>query len=170
VRVLGRFGFKESKLQTIQFEPESEVAQIEMSCFESCPLASICIPRSVRQIGDCCFSSCTDLETVTFEPGSQVIHIGNASFCSCPVKIVAPPPSIEVIGKSFFDRCTNLQTLAFDSQAKLKEIDGFNSCQMLEKIEVPASVEVVTGFNGLVPDHTPCGIKAITFAKDSHAK
>jgi hypothetical protein len=31
-------------------------------------------------------------------------------------------------------------------------------------------VEVVTGFNALVPDHTPCGIRAITFAKDSHAK
>jgi hypothetical protein len=55
-----------------------------MNAFTNCRrLSSICIPSSVVELGESCFTSCQSLSKVTFESGSRLSEIGDQAFAGC---------------------------------------------------------------------------------------
>ncbi len=58
-------------LQSVTFEPNSELTKIKNSTFELFPaLQSIEIPANVQTIGSCAFSNYAKLEEINFQEGS----------------------------------------------------------------------------------------------------
>jgi hypothetical protein len=56
----------------VTFAPGSHLLEIGESAFASCTsLTSICIPASVRHIGDKCFAGCRSMRNFQFEDGCR---------------------------------------------------------------------------------------------------
>ena len=71
-------------LVKVTFAQPSSIEDILGSAFAGddeggCAFAEICIPNSVRQIGEKCFYNCL-LSRVTFSSGSHLVSIGESAF------------------------------------------------------------------------------------------
>ena len=62
------------------FEPDSRLERIGNTCFESCGLVEMVIPRSVRSIEYLAFCNCQDFRSLRFEEGSQISSVGVRAF------------------------------------------------------------------------------------------
>jgi hypothetical protein len=83
-------------------------------------LRSICIPRSVAQIGFKCFESCPVLSTVSFESDSHLASIGRSAFDRCEsLTAIWLPRSIKRICDDCFALCSRLCEVAFEADSAL---------------------------------------------------
>jgi CheY-like chemotaxis protein len=109
------------------------------------------------------FCACESLEEVVFAPMSQMKSISGFNWCSS-LATIKIPEDVESIDGFNYDpddddnqRCLDcddfedltldrksLRDVTFAPNAKLRVIRGFRECELLERIEVPASVEVIS--------------------------
>jgi hypothetical protein len=76
------------------FEPDSRLSTIGTSAFLGCSsLSSVCLPSSVRRMGNYVFAHCTSLSQVTFQPHSRLSDVGVRVFANCPTLPVKSIPS-----------------------------------------------------------------------------
>jgi hypothetical protein len=61
--------------------------------FESSSLNSICLPASIKTIGEFCFAGCSSLSSVTFEPGAKLSKLGRAVFQRSSLETIFIPSS-----------------------------------------------------------------------------
>jgi hypothetical protein len=73
------------------------------------------------------------------------------------------PASVEVIDRLDFYGCQVLVEISFVPDGKLCEIRGFQNCVKLAKVGIPASVFLVSGFNGCV------SLRHLEFEPRNHA-
>jgi hypothetical protein len=105
IETLGPFCCAEHwKLNTVEFEPDSNLQTIGESAFDSwLSLESIWIPSSVEILRKHCFFFCSNLRTVTFGPESALRVIEEEAFgCRRSLTLVSVPASAEVIHQSPF--------------------------------------------------------------------
>jgi hypothetical protein len=107
-------------------------------------LRSVCIPWSVKIIGDRCFSNCWHLSEVTFERGSVLRGIGAGAFEYTALRRVQIPSSVEHIGEYSFGCCFELSAVTFESVSKLRRIEkeAFTGTA-LRSIQIPSSVAFI---------------------------
>jgi hypothetical protein len=148
IRILGSCCFSWTQMESLGFESECQVKQIEESCFTQSSLKAICIPRSVEVIGKRAFSRCRGLEVLTFETQSKLKRLDDECFASCAFKSICIPGSIEIIGKSCFSSCELLIDVTFETGSQLKVIDDncFDGCPV-RSIQLPHGIRV--GANAL---------------------
>lgn len=134
--------------------------------FSGAQITKLYIPSSVVFINDGAFSQCTKLETVVFEDGDKEIRCRRAyyrtggnggtlynwgAFCDSPLKEC-------YIGRPFNLTSDNSNALVGpfnDSQVEkvtisqtLTTLCDIYRCPNLKEIDIPASVEEITGFKG----------------------
>lgn len=162
-------------LETITFPKNCSITVLEDYVFESCPITSIEIPKSVITLKSA-FAYCNKLENVTFETGTQLKGIIGCNYAchafqDCPIKSITIPASVETLEDAFGTHSykTALESVMFEEGSKLKEIgymafknclfteftipagvvtigsEAFSGCDNLEEITIPDSV---TAFEG----------------------
>ena len=106
---------------------------------------------NVTTIGKDAFRDCTFIESIQFPEG--LTSFSESSFYGCTsLTEIHLPDSLIYTGNNSFGGCTNLKTVTFGENSKLKNIDygTFISCTSLESINIPNTVELISGyaFNG----------------------
>jgi hypothetical protein len=104
--------------------------------------------------------------------------------------LISIPSCIEVIRETAFENWSNFDAgwdfrsnyangtdedyvtleVSFEPGSRLKILGGFNDCA-IESITIPASVEVISGFNGVISGSYPhYGVQRVLFEANSHLK
>jgi hypothetical protein len=101
VEVLSKYFFTGSTVETVTFEANSRLRQIESGAFCECvSLKSICIPSSVEELTAKCFSG-SSIETLSFDCNSKLRRIEKRTFSGCSsLKSIYFPASLEHIDVS----------------------------------------------------------------------
>jgi hypothetical protein len=150
LEMLRKSCFKRLKLESITFESESRLTRIEESCFSSCSLKSISIPRngdfiagSAFEGGDCC-SVTADENNYRFSIDQYVIadtiERRLVRYFGDSFRIVAIWEEVEILGESCFAK-SKLESITFESKSRLTRIEEkcFSFCS-LKLISTPRNV------------------------------
>jgi hypothetical protein len=129
-------------------------------------LEQICIPASVKRLGQNCFEGYRSLRRVAIEFGSQLSVIGDSAFRACSsLSSIHIRSSVETLSEHCFCECGSLSTVTFEPGARLAriEVEAFWHCSSLWLICIPSSVETISAscFTGC-----QC-LWAVTFESDS---
>ena len=127
--------------------------------FMVCGLVEICIPDSVRELGDGCFKGCKSLVRVTFGSSSCLERIGVKAFgavffdldlITCRLVEICIPDSVRELCDGCFKGCKSLVRVSFGSSSCLERIgaEAFAAMSMvidlltcgLAEIHIPDSV------------------------------
>ena len=135
-----------------------------VSGFSGAQITKLSIPASVVSIGKAAFTNCTKLETVIFEDGVNIIRCyeayyrpgdnGNyynwSAFCDCPLKYVyiGRPMTVTDNSNALAWPINGTPVEKVTISESLTSLCGIFSCPNLKEIDIPASVEEITGFNG----------------------
>jgi hypothetical protein len=134
-------------LQSLAFEPNSQVKFIGMRAFCRCSeLSSIQIPQSVEVIKYGAFACCDKLSSVVFDAGSKLQTIGADAFYSCnSLAFMEIPASVKTIGARAFKECQHLRNIEFEPESPLTTIDHhtFANCYSLRSIIIPSTVTTI---------------------------
>jgi hypothetical protein len=108
VKIIGRQCFASALnrwkgIDTVTFEKESRLQQIDESCFSDCSLRSIWIPRRVEILGKSCFSGWSWLESIAFESGSLLSRIEEWCFHRCSLEFISIPSQVVYLDPTAFD-------------------------------------------------------------------
>jgi hypothetical protein len=162
VEILSKFCFYGSKLESITFESESRLTQIEDSCLSNCSLEEVdyivdisAISRSLavfEQVGKLVAAQLPRITVaIRFDIGRDNIEMptelkslyrDRLHFHTSAEALVVPA-WIEIISAKDFRRCPALRTVVNDKKSRLREIYSFRDCLFLESIELRAPVEVI---------------------------
>jgi hypothetical protein len=114
--------FGHTSLPAIAFEPGSSITCIPNSTFaEFRLLRSICIPSSVKILGQYCFARCESLSVVTFESGSRLSQIEPLAFETCPSLFsISLPSRVDTLSGSVFAFCRLKAISVADDNGHLK--------------------------------------------------
>ena len=165
ITVLGNQCFSNCKLNNVIFN--EKVKYIHPSCFECCDLNEIKIPDNVLDIGDFCFSRCTNLTSVTLStsiPGlgdglfsncfnltginipTNISYIGSTCFENCTsIKTINVPSSVTFLGNCCFKDCSSLENIIIEGNIKKLPFRCFMNCSKLTGIVIPSSVYSIHG-------------------------
>jgi hypothetical protein len=107
-------------------------------------LQLVCIPSSVKIIGQECFYACYTLKIVAFESGSQLTMMGDSAFNACSVlQSVCIPFSVGTLGEECFQNCPVLGSIVFEPNSRLEMIEASAfGCGFLTFM-CPASVRTI---------------------------
>jgi hypothetical protein len=147
VEELSTFAFKGACLISVAFESHSQLTDIGYSAFKACSaIRHICIPASVKTLGDYCFADCANLLNVTFARVCSVTRIPSFAFLNCAaLPLITIPSSVGSLEPSCFAACGRLVLVLFESKSNLTYLGAFafRNCGSLESLWVPASVREV---------------------------
>jgi hypothetical protein len=144
-----------SGLETLTFEPGSNLIRIQAAAFDSCRgLRSICLPRSVSEIDGATFRrSC--FSRIEIEPGNTHFSV-RADFLLdfggvCIVfyfgsdEEVQIPDEIEKIGADSFYSKTAIRSVSFGRESRLWSFgaSSFARCSSLNAIHIPSTVREI---------------------------
>jgi hypothetical protein len=142
-----------SPLESVTFDPESSLREIEQLAFFGCDsLVSICLPASLQRIDGKSLAGC-GLREITIDPGNPFMHVtgrfimdvNNRSLIHCCVEEeeVRIPSEIETFASSCFAYSDDVRTLLFDEIVHLSVIEdcAFHDSTSLQSICIPASVK-----------------------------
>lgn len=127
-------------------------------------LKSIELNKSLKIIGDSCFSGCKGLTEINLPDGINMI--GDSAFSYSGVKNITIPgsiqtirhftfgrcgdlvaanimPGVEIIGESAFEECKSLQSVNLPGTLKRIGYRAFALCESLKSIRIPSSVEEI---------------------------
>jgi hypothetical protein len=134
-------------VENITFESPSHIQIVPVQLFEGCiSLKSICIPISVKTIGDSAFSYCDELSIVIFESPSTVTEFGGNAFSWCnSLESINIPPSLLHIGDLCFTGDLRLSEVIFESPSQLTSIGRgvFQECPCLSFLYIPPRLQIV---------------------------
>jgi uncharacterized repeat protein (TIGR02543 family)/uncharacterized delta-60 repeat protein len=132
-----------SNLQSVIFEPGSELESIGYAAFSGGSLVSIEIPSSVLSIGELAFSYQSELTNLTFGANSKLESIGDQAFTyNVSISSVNIPASVKSIGWYSFHHADALERVTFAAGSELEMIDGgaFADTLSLTSITIPSGV------------------------------
>ena len=140
-----------SKLTNILFEEHSNLKKIGgvydnsiyFGAFRKCPISSISLPASVKNIECGAFQDCSNLTSVIFENRINLPLISKASFQNCTsLKSIQIPQSTLEIEGSAFAGCTSLISVIFEDNAQLNRI-GYGAFvgTNLNSIKLPSYIQ-----------------------------
>ena len=134
------FGF--TRLEQVEFEPNSVLARIGCEAFKETALEKVNIPGNVRELCRECFSQCRYLRRVTFGSASKLERIcDGAFFLALALESISIPDDVIELGPSCFVWCRSLRCVTFGSAPKLEHIDWFAfSNSGIESFSMPDSV------------------------------
>ncbi len=134
------FGF--TRLEQVEFGPNSVLARIGCEAFKETALEKVNIPGNVRELCRECFSQCRYLRRVTFGSASKLERIcDGAFFLALALESISIPDDVIELGPSCFAWCRSLRCVTFGSAPKLEHIDWFAfSNSGIESFSMPDSV------------------------------
>lgn len=93
------------------------------SFFRAVNLESLTLPKTLKEIGDCCFVGCRKLKTINLP--ESIEEIGLRAFCDCDsLTEVRIGKNVKEIGKEAFSNCQNLKGIKVDSKNKYYSNQG----------------------------------------------
>ena len=118
------------------------------------------IPNSVMSIGDCAFSTFSNLTSIIIP--NSVINIGSNAFSGCSgLSSIIIPNSVINIGSSAFAYCLGLSSITIPNSVISVESFTFEGCTGLTSIIIPNSVTSI-GFGAF---QNCTGLKSVTIGK-----
>lgn len=123
-----------------------KVTGVGSDAFRDCPsLNSVVIPNTVTGIGEWAFYECTSLKSVNIP--NSVTFIGEKAFYNCRSLEgdLTIPNAVTAIKEGTFYHCSLLHNVTIGNSVESIEGDAFNGCSSLETINVPSSVNKITG-------------------------
>ena len=132
--------------------------------------ASVTIPNSVTEIGECAFDGCKDLTSVIIP--SSVTKIGYWSFRNCSsLTEITIPNSVTSIGFDAFLNCSNLTEITISNSMTEIGSGAFDGTAWYKN--QPDGVvyvgKIVYKYKGTMPENTTISIKEGTIAINSYA-
>jgi hypothetical protein len=139
-----------TSLSSVTFNSRRDVKKVKIldsKVFCGCTsLTRIVIPYSVEEIGEGCFSGCTNLVSVVFEKNSVLNKVGTNSFRGCTslesvrdsgnttydVSANIFPNSLTIMGHSTFNGCSSLQNFIISSGITSFGTYSFANCTNLK--------------------------------------
>lgn len=119
------------------------VTAIGDKCFQKQSLKGVCIPETVRAIGNSAFQDCKNLASVTFLGAPYTITVGNNAFQNCPKLKTINLPDAKTIGNFAFDGCTSLEKIVLKYGTESIGEYCFRNCSSLTLVEIPDSVTYI---------------------------
>lgn len=119
------------------------VTAIGDKCFQKQSLNGVCIPETVKSIGNNAFQDCKNLTSVTFLGASPGVTVGNNAFQNCPKLKTINLPEAKTIGNFAFDGCSSLEKITLKSGTESIGEYCFRNCSSLTLIEIPDSVTYI---------------------------
>ena len=132
--------YAHSKLQSIEFAPNSSIEIIGKCSFYSTRIKRIRIPSSVKIIGKIAFNF-SYLKIIEFEEDSQLTNICMGAFSNLSsVEKILIPKNVKTIEENAFSCCVNLKIIEFQKDSNLTLIGkcAFLNCG-IKSICFPAS-------------------------------
>lgn len=115
--------------------PIEEIPPYFFSCLGN--IVAIHLPKSVKKISKCAFSSCSHLETITGLDAVQQIE--NEAFAHCPnLKTLAFSDNLISVGDNAFAFCNSLKTVKLGKQLKHIPSKCFYDDECLEVVDSAA--------------------------------
>lgn len=123
-----------------------KVTKVLDKCFEgNTQLASIQLPNTIEEIGDCAFNGCENLKTVKLPKNLKSIK--DYSFQNCKnLESIDIPNSVESLGNEAFSLCSSLKHAMLPNGIQTLPSGLFHKCTSLVSITVPESVEKMYGY------------------------
>ena len=138
-------------LQTVDFESNSKLQEIQKYSFSSCSqLKTINFSncKELKIISQYAFASCTSLVNLTLP--SSVTTIETNAFNNCQSLIsIQFPKSLTTMGDYSFSACTKLEIATFEQDSVLKSFRAivFSGCTSLRILHLPSSLESFSGIS-----------------------
>ena len=126
------------------------VTAIDDNAFNGTALKSVCIPSSVKTVGESAFADCTALKKVFFYSGKSGCEaIGNSAFANCAALTeLDMPKTLVKIGDFAFSFC-GIKTIEIPRPVEEIGKYAFAFCSSLEKVEIAVKLKTV-GENAFV--------------------
>ena len=144
----------------------NSLTEIPLCMFQECSnLKKITIPNTVKVIRQSTFGSCKSLTEIIIPNGVETIE--ENAFKGCPIKEIVVPDSVTSIGRAFND-CMLLEKIKLSDS--IKELRSVGYCPSLKSINLPASLEKVsggylfTGLGSLTETIVPDSLKKVHFS------
>ncbi|MBQ7114797.1 MAG: leucine-rich repeat domain-containing protein [Clostridia bacterium] len=119
------------------------VSAIGDKCFQKQSLKVVCIPETVRSIGNNAFQDCKNLTSVNFLGASPGVTVGNNAFQNCSKLENINLPEAKTIGNFAFDGCTSLEKIELKPGTESIGEYCFRNCSSLTLIKIPDSVTYI---------------------------
>ena len=164
---IGRAAFNSCESLTEVLIPESVIRYVDEAAFAgSVALESVKMPSHIEKVGTGAFAGCAKLAAIEIPEGPAEIYDYTFKGCESLTEI-RMPQSVERVGFSAFFGCRNLKKVdlesvtvvglgAFGGCESLEEVvmpkmeyvsrSAFLSCTGLRSVDLPDTVETVSGF------------------------
>ena len=118
------------------------VTRIGDWAFKNKNMETVELPHTVKEIGECAFTNCTNLKAITLPEG--LTTLGKEMFHNCDsLKTVKLPGSIATISESAFRMCTGLESITIPDTVTSIEKNAFAMCSNLTSIELSKNVKII---------------------------
>lgn len=120
------------------------VTAIDDNAFNGTALKSVCIPSSVKVVGEKAFADCLSLEKVFFYSGKTgCTEIGNSAFANCAALTeLTMPKTLVKIGDFAFNFC-GIKSIEIPRPVEEIGKYAFAFCSSLEKVEIAVKLKTV---------------------------
>ena len=120
------------------------VTAIDENAFEGTALKNVCIPSSVKTVGDSAFANCLSLEKVFFYSGKVGCKvIGDSAFANCAALTeLTMPKTLEKIGDYAFNFC-GIKSIEIPRPVEEIGAYAFAFCSSLERVEIAVKLKTV---------------------------
>ena len=99
---IGNSAFRNTPLNSIEFEKDSRLATIGNEAFGSTRLESIAIPSSVTSINNYAFNDCRKLSSIKYVDNCMLSTLGEHVFDGCPIDTFFIPRRLTQMGNQNF--------------------------------------------------------------------
>ncbi len=152
--------------QSVSFHGQSyKVVEIADSAFLGDKyIETLCLPHTLRYIGDCAFRECTNL--IAADIPDHVQSIGSMAFWGClRLADVHLPKALRRVSSSCFSK-TSLSRVYVPDSVRSIGFDAFAICGRLSEVRLPASLRsiergVFWNCKSLRMLHIPCNVEEI---------
>lgn len=108
-------------------------------------IEALSLGESVESLESNFISNCTNLTQLDLSNCKNLKEIGKNAFANSYITSLTIPSSVEVIKETAFKGSKALKEVLFEENSNLKTIEkyAFQQCTLLEKLILPASVEII---------------------------
>ncbi len=126
LEVLGFGAFENSRLEKINFHPDSNILTFGYRCFYNAAIKELTVPQTVVNFDFYAFAMCRELTAVRFAEGSQLKGIYEGAFYNCTKlqDIVLPDSIVEISDYAFYG-CVGLKKLPISETSTLRGIYSY---------------------------------------------
>lgn len=155
--------FANSKITSITFPFDSEVANFESFCFNYSPLKKLQIPSKLEEVGEYFINHGCQINRIEVSPQNEIFSIidnkllcqkdtdGNLHsiiICCRDAERITVPASIKEIHHYAFDNCTQIKSLDFETNSLLEKVGEFSFSRLnLKKIILPRSLKYLEQYS-----------------------